>query len=444
MSRPIAYGIDFGTTNTLLSVARDDGAELLEVDGNSELLPSVIYLHRDAIRSAGTGATRQYSYTGAARHRCGSCSLVRRDRRGVVLGTDCHAYRAGSGCHDSRLITEMKRALADSEYDETHSWARTFDTPDIIATIFRALKRAADKAVGDDVKRAVIGHPVAFEGAQGRGFADKQRMAKSRLRMAAQQAGFSEVELLEEPAAAVSLEDEDGIVLAADFGGGTFDVSIIDITGAKGRVRALAGVPVGGEDFDGLLFQHALFPVLGLEDGDGLPIPNRYRSAFGRRSRAIRMLTDRDLPAILADAQRCSGSRQGIQRLRQIVDRGWIYDLYRAVEEAKQRLSEAEATRVQFDRAGVELDVPVTRRAFEQWISPRLTRVQQTVLDALGQANLAAEDVDLVVCTGGSSRIPAFQTLLEDLFGAEKIRQRDPYATIALGLGLHARRLWRE
>lgn len=75
-------------------------------------------------------------------------------------------------------------------------------------------------------------------------------------------------------------------------------------------------------------------------------------------------------------------------------------------------------------------------------IGESLAIVRRTIMDALDQANLTPQDVELVACTGGSSQIPAFQSLLAELFGAEKIRQREPYSAIAIGLGLYARRLW--
>ncbi|PRX50868.1 putative chaperone protein [Prauserella shujinwangii] len=439
MSKPIAYGIDFGTTNTLLSVARDDAVDLLAVDGDSELLPSLVYLHRQPLRSAGTEAVRQYVLTARNQTRCGSCSLVHRTKNGPV--TKCQAYTRGAGCFDSRLVSEMKRELAAADRDHTHSWARDFDYPDLVSTIFRALKRRADAAVGANVERVMVGHPVAFEGADGEKFADLQRLAKARIRMAARRAGFAEVELLEEPSAATLLEADEGMVLTADFGGGTFDVSIIELTATTGVVKALAGAPVGGTDLDGILFRRALFPVLGLADDGRKGLPNRYRNRFSRRDKALRTLGDADLAPILSELQR-DGGFHGVEKLRAIIDNGWINELYDAVETAKRELSVETATTIRFDRPGVDIRVNVTRKQFEQWISRELSRVRQAVLDALTQAGLTADQIDLAACTGGSSLLPAFRRDLTDVFGEEKIEQREPYSAIALGLGLHARTLW--
>lgn len=443
MNAPIAYGIDFGTTNTLLSVATEDSVDLLAIDGASELLPSLVYLHRKPLRSAGQDAVRQYVLTARNRTRCGHCSLVDYTENGAV--TKCRAYQRDSGyCFDSRMISEIKRALADTDRESTHSWARDFDFPDLVAIIFRELKRRADRAVGCNVSRVVIGHPVAFEGATGTGFAKKQRLAKARLKMAAEHANFTDVRFLEEPSAATLLEADEGTVLSADFGGGTFDVSIIELTSAAGHVRALSGATVGGADLDGKLFRHTMFAELGLAEGGGARrIPNRYRTAFSRRDKAVRVLGDAEFTHVLSDLRR-EGGLQGSERLQRLVDNAWVHDLYDAVEHAKCELSQASRTRIRFDRPGVDIDVDVTRSDFEGWITRELQLVRKALQDALDQAQLTPGDVDLVACTGGSSQLPAFKNVLVDMFGAGKVHEREPYSAIALGLGLHARRLWHE
>ncbi len=443
MNRPIAYGIDFGTTNSLLSVATEDSVDLLTVDGDSELLPSLIYLHRGALRSAGSDATDQYVNTATNRTRCGSCALVKRDQEGGFSDCDHYSAKAGAGCLDSRLISEIKRTLADPGWDKTHSWARNFDSPYLVATIFKTLKRRADRRFGCDVRRVVVGHPVAFEGAEGNGFTQRQGLAKARLRKAAEEAGFTDVEMLEEPAAAILYDQDEGIVLAADFGGGTFDVSIIELTETTGRVRALAGTPVGGEQFDSLLFQHAIFPQLGLLTDGKHHLPNQFRNALGSRAGAVRVLANPGLTEALYHFN-LEGDRRGAQRLRTILNSGWIYDLYSAVEQAKCRLSEVATTRIRFDKPGVDINVEVSRQEFNRLISTKLTLVRGAIRDALEQAELTPDQIDVVACTGGSSLLPAFQTLLSDLFVADKIRQREPYSAIALGLGQHARRIWHE
>lgn len=145
-------------------------------------------------------------------------------------------------CQDARIATELKSFLADDSFTSTHSWARDFDLPEFVTTVLRELKRAADRSTGSDVRRAVIGYPVVFAGAEGPGVESRQGLALDRLVTAAQRAGFEEVEFLEEPAAAVVDERlERGLVVVVDFGGGTFDVAVVDLAPDQGEVIALQG-----------------------------------------------------------------------------------------------------------------------------------------------------------------------------------------------------------
>lgn len=431
MSEPLAYGIDFGTTNSLVTAAYRDRVDLLAVEDSSELLPSIVYLHRDEVELAGEEAERTYGAAAGSRHACGDCDLAYWDGR--EFQSDCIYARAGHGCPDARLISEIKAELSDERRDHTHSWGRNFTWADVTAIIMRELKRRADAVTGHDVKRAVVGHPVAFAGSEGQGFKRRQRLALDRLLEAAHIAGFEEVELLEEPAAAVSMEASNGLVAALDFGGGTFDVAIIDMQPDRGDVLAMQGVAVGGEDFDEELFRAKVTEVLGL-DGGGLP--SWVIEQVSRRSGAIRALSNRQLMALLASA------RGGMRLLLAILEGGHAYRLFRAIEGAKIALSKSTEARIRFDRPGIHIDVPVSRLEFEQLITPHIDLVAGQIDKALAQAGVQASDIELVVRTGGSSSIPLFVTRLEQRFRPERIVQRPPYNTIALGLALHARKVW--
>ena len=266
-SEPVAYGIDFGTTNSSIAVAYRDRIEVIPVESGStpEILPSTIYLNRDRNRAAGEEAIEQFLVTGSLKTRCGRCSLVQViDRR---RESACRQFRPGRGCHNARLISGIKSDLAETDFISTHSWAIDFTLTDLVSVIMRRLKIAADRVTGANVRRVVLGHPVVFVGAEGRQYRERQAMAEQRLRDAAVQAGFNEVVLLDEPAAAVINEDlPEGFALAADFGGGTFDVAVIKFAPDGGDIVALAGVDVGGEQFDQLLFQAKVAPVLHLND----------------------------------------------------------------------------------------------------------------------------------------------------------------------------------
>lgn len=437
--KPIAYGIDFGTTNSSIAVAHPDGIEIVDVStqGIQQILPSIVYLHREGIRAAGEEAVQQYLVTGSRKTRCGGCSLVARDRGEVY--TDCRQYKRGGGCQDARIATEVKSFLADEGFTSTHSWAQDFDLADFVTTILRQMKRTTDQLARDDVRRAVIGYPVVFAGAEGPGVQRRQRLALERLSTAAGRAGFKEVEFLEEPAAAVVDERlERGLVVVVDFGGGTFDVAVVDLSPEQGEVIALQGAAIGGERFTGLLFDSLVAPHLGL-DGAVRGIPAWLRVRLRTLGGVFGVLSNRDVPGLLRDVARHS---EEVATLERILFGGFSYHFYRAIEQAKIALSLVEHTAIEFHRPGIDISIPLTRSQFESIIAPDLNVIRGCIVAALAQARISPAEIDAVLRTGGSSAIPAFVRVLDELFDPGKVQERPVYTTVVHGLAAYSRGRW--
>lgn len=216
---PVAYGIDFGTTNSSIAVAYPDRIEYVPLDGRGEpnVMRSVVYMHRSGDRQAGADAVELFQVTGAQWTACNACDLV--ESFHGTRSSDCSQFEQGGVCGDSRLVSGIKSSLSHDNFVSTHSWATDFSLPDLVAVLMRRLKSEADRHIGADVRRVVVGHPVVFVGAEGPYFEKRQAVAEARLREAALMAGFDEVVLYEEPAAAVIGEDlAEGLVLATDFG----------------------------------------------------------------------------------------------------------------------------------------------------------------------------------------------------------------------------------
>jgi hypothetical chaperone protein len=447
-NEPVAYGIDFGTTNSTIAAAYRDRVEVIPVEseGLPEVLPSIIYLNRDRNRAAGQEAVEQFLVTGSRRTICGRCDLVE-----VIGGrreSACHQYRPGGGCHDARLISGIKSDLSETDFVSTHSWATDFTLTDLVTVIMRRLKIAADRATAADVRRVVLGHPVVFVGAEGPEYHERQALAEQRIRDAAVQAGFNEVVLLEEPAAAVINEDlREGYALAADFGGGTFDVAVIRFASDGGDVVALAGVDVGGEMFDRLLFKAKVAPALHLNDsyeirpGVVRELPNLFKNRMSTLSGLKNLLSDPSTAATLSEFQAATDGRR-LAPVDSILYSGYAYHFYQAIEQAKIQLSAAASTSIEFHRPGIDVSVPVQRDEFEQLISESMAAVRVEILRALKDADVAPENVSLVLRTGGSSSIPAFARILEEIFDPSVIQERPVYTTVAHGLAMYALGQW--
>ena len=426
--QPIGYGVDFGTSNSAIAIAYADRVDVLNIGRSrtTPTLPSFVYLHRSGLREAGAEGVKTFLSSGHEKTECWRCPLAP-----YGWDTDCRQYRKGGGCNDARLLSGVKHELAKLGFAGTNSWAVDFSVASLVSVVLKRLKREADEATESDATRLVLGHPVVFAGVDRAHPKESEEEAFRRLGEAARQAGFEEIEFLAEPVAAVIGEDDHPRVeVAVDFGGGTFDVAVMDSRGESPAVTATAGVPIGGEMLDGVLFEGVVGPALGL---DGLPywLYNDLRTASSVRL----VMADPGIPHVLSRVGGDAG-----RLVHALLYEGHAYDFYRAIEAAKIELSGSESTSVTYKPLGLE--VPLRRTTFESMIRPELDVVRQTIAGAMAQAKVSARDVDRVLVTGGSGQIPAFRGDLAAMFGEARLEQRDAFTAVVHGLAVRARQIW--
>lgn len=425
---PLGYGIDFGTSNSAVSVAYADHVDVMPLGRNrsSLTLPSFVYLHRSGRRAAGDEGVRRFLKSGHEKTDCWKCPLAP-----YGWDTDCRQYRKGGGCNDARLLSGVKHELAKVGFSGTNSWATDFSVAALVSAVLKRLKDEADSTVGQAAHRVVLGHPVVFAGADPQHRAASDAEAFSRLHDAAQEAGFTEVAFLPEPTAAVIGEPtHPGVEMAVDFGGGTFDAAVMDSRDGAPRIAGLAGVAVGGEVLDGVLFETSVGPALGLER-----LPNWLFNDLRTASSVRLLMADPGIPAILA---RIGG--RAAELAHGLLFEGHAYDFYKAIESAKIELSNSEVAELRYP--ALDLHVTLRRTTFESMIRPELDLVKQAIVDALKQARIDASEVDRVLLTGGSAYIPAFRADLAQTFGEERLEQRDAFTAVVHGLGVRAQQLW--
>ncbi len=411
MRRPVAYGIDFGTTNSSIAIAYDDYAEIVQHGREQrEMVPSVVYIDRSRLRLIGDDAVRQY--------------LVNPD------------------AESARLMWSVKYFLADDIWQGTESPEGGFLEPsDIVAIVFGELKRRADAQCGHDVRRVVLGHPVLFAGAEGSRAGQLNELARSRLTEAAFRAGFEEVALLEESQAALVGEERDaGIMASLDFGGGTFDISLIE-TDADGNQVLIAseGAVVGGD----ILTEQLFDSLLAIQLGYYTELPRGYYGAhmlpeFRSLPGAVGIVGNAQARRLLQHFIENEDKYPELAVLGEVVLGGQAYPLHRAVDDLKIALSRSRQKSLSFRRPGIEIEAAATREDFELLIRDQIDLVDDAIGRALQRAGLEADDVDLVVRTGGSSQLPAFVERVNRRFGRGKVEQRDAFVTVALGLALEA------
>jgi molecular chaperone DnaK (HSP70) len=261
---------------------------------------------------------------------------------------------------------------------------RSFTPPEISAFVLRQLKQNAEAALGGEITEAVITVPAYFNDAQRQATKDAGRIA-----------GLDVLRLVNEPTAAALAygldKRKEGIVAVYDFGGGTFDISILRLHDGIFEVLATHGdTHLGGDDIDNLLLRIALEDVAS-EWGEDL-----------------------------------SENNEAIQRLR------------RAVIEAKHQLSTLPSAHIELEFLGRRYRRELTRELFDRLITPIIDRTLQPCRLAMADASVTPEQIDEVVLVGGSTRIPLVRLAVERLFRARPHTELDPDKVVALGAAVQA------
>jgi hypothetical chaperone protein len=412
-------GIDFGTTNTVVSMVGDDGEAVLA----------------------------DFAFDGAASTTFRSCLSLRADSdqpngRLVEAGPwAIDAYQDDPA--ETRFIQSFKSFAASAAFSETVILGRRYRFEDLLSAFLLRVRAHAGAVMAQPPARLIVGRPVRFAGA----FPDPA-LALSRYEIAFRRLGVSEILYAYEPVAAAFFFarqlDADATVLVGDFGGGTSDFSIVRFT-RKGGVltsKALgqAGVGVAGDAFDYRLIDNLVSPALGkgsaYRDFDNVaPMPNRYYASFARWDQLALMRASRDMSDIRGLVRR-SLEPEKVARLVEFLDGEYGYRLYQSISRLKEALSAQSAARFVFQAGAIDIQRDVERPEFEAWIGRDLAAIDGAVDEALTTARLKPEAIDRVFLTGGSSFVPAVRALFERRFGPGKISTGAELESIAAGLAL--------
>ena len=416
-----AVGIDFGTTNSAVAVVEEDGSV------RSLSWPSAsgeVGVFRTALAVWSEGRAPR-----AVVHTAGGPQALE---------------RALSDAGNGRFVQSIKSYLGSRAFTDTRLYGRRFSIEDLVSTFLGHLAPEREALLAGTAG-IVAGRPVVFAGDN-----PDEALAVGRLGTAFAQAGFGAVDFAYEALGAAYWYardlDRDQTVLVADFGGGTSDFSVIRFSRGDGRqgAEALAhgGVGLAGDTFDYRLIDRYVAPQLGKGShyrsfDKLLPIPAYIHAAFSQ----WHQLSWLKAPATMTELrklQAASDDPEAMARLIDFVDLDLGFELYQAISAVKIRLSEVEATRLDFDSAGIRLSADVTRAEFERLIAPDLARIGQAADDTLRRAGLAQRDIDAVFTTGGTSQVPAVRRLFVERFGEEKLHTAHPLQSVASGLALYA------
>jgi len=366
-------GIDLGTTNSVVAVMEGDQPKVLINTQGSRLTPSVVAFTEKGERLVGQTAKHQ-QVTNPKNTIFSIKRFMGRRHKEVAQEEKMVPYEIVGGPDDF-----VKVKVRGKEY-----------TPEqVSAFILQDLKKTAEDYLGEKVTDAVITVPAYFNDAQRKATKDAGEIA-----------GLKVLRVLPEPTAAALVygldKKKNEKIMVFDLGGGTFDVSVLDVGDGVFEVLSINGnTHLGGDDFDEELIN--------------------YLAEEFRKQEGIDLRKD----------------AMALQRLKE------------AAEKAKIELSTAMETTVNLpfitaDQSGPKhLQTTITRTKFEQLITPLADKCRQPVLDALKDASLKPEQIDEVVLVGGSTRVPMVQRLVKELFnGKEPNRSVNPDEVVAIGAAI--------
>ncbi|WP_304325043.1 molecular chaperone DnaK [Corynebacterium frankenforstense] len=350
-----AVGIDLGTTNSVVSVLEGGEPQVIANSEGSRTTPSVVAFAKNGEVLVGQSAKNQ-----------------------AVTNVD-------------RTIRSVKRHIGDPSWHVDID-DKKYTAQEISARTLMKLKRDAESYLGEDVTDAVITVPAYFE--------DSQRQATKE---AGQIAGLNVLRIVNEPTAAalaygLEKNDDDQTILVFDLGGGTFDVSLLEIGDGVVEVRATAGDnELGGDDWDQRIVDWLV---------------EKFKGAHG-----IDLTKD----------------KMALQRLRE------------AAEKAKIELSSSQQTSINLpyitvdaDKNPLFLDETLSRAEFQRITQDLLDRTKKPFNQVLSDAELSVSEIDQVVLVGGSTRMPAVTDLVKELSGKEPNKGVNPDEVVAVGAALQA------
>jgi molecular chaperone DnaK len=373
MSRVV--GIDLGTTNSCVAVIDGDAPAVIANSEGSRTTPSVIGFAQSGERLVGQAARRQ-AMTNAEN----TIYAVKR-----LMGRKFEDEEV------QRHLLTCPYEIVAAENGDAHVRVRgrDYSPPELSALVLQKMRQTAEDWLGEPVTEAVVTVPAYFDDGQRQATKDAGRIA-----------GMNVLRIVNEPTAAAlayGIETEGAQRVAVyDLGGGTFDISILELEGGVFRVRSTAGDTfLGGEDFDNAIVEHLLAQFAAQNDGMDL-----------------------------------RGDRMALQRLKE------------AAEKAKIELSSGEQTEINlpFIAAGSggprHLQLVLERHGLEELVEPLVQQTLEPCKRALEDAGMTARDIDVVILVGGQTRMPRIHSLVAEMFGKEASRRVNPDEVVAVGAAI--------
>lgn len=408
------YGIDFGTTNSALSIFDEDKNEIIDTIS----IPSLIYFTETK-------------------------SII--DGENYVVGEKAiNAYLADN--MKGRFIKSIKQILSRSTFTETRIHNKRYTAADLITLILKDLKAKADHITGINCDKAIIGRPVFFDDDN----TQKDTLAQTRLKKAAENAGFTNVRFQFEPiGAAFAYEKTINTkerVLVADLGGGTTDFTYLvldpDKVGSKDRKNdmiASGGIYIGGDSLDSAFMWDKGTPYFGKNTtyeatpGKVLNVP---KSLFANICTWDKMnfFNGLKIQKEIEEYYYYSKNDPKFKNLITLIENNLGYSLFRSIEKTKIELSEKELSNFSYSNREIEIDEAISLQQYNAIIEKDVLKIENYLNQFMDTYKISPEEIDCLFLTGGTSMVAAIQQLFKSKFPHIPLNSGDNFKSVAKGL----------
>ncbi|GGI76783.1 molecular chaperone [Shewanella gelidii] len=441
-------GFDYGSANCAVGIIQNGQVELVKITADSAYMPSMLYaMDRELIAEAVLRILPKNQQAEYSQARSAQLSLAKRVRHELDLDVDEVGVFVGEQALEAYLDMPEEGFYVRSPKSFLGATGLRAEQiglfEDIVTLMMHHVKCKAELQTHQTLTHAVIGRPVNFQAIGGE---DSNQQAQSILRIAANRAGFSQVEFLFEPiAAGMDYEarlTQDKTVLVVDVGGGTTDCSMVRMgpshchkTERAQDFLGHSGQRIGGNDLDIALAMYGIMPKMGLHSDlvTGRPMPSKpFWNAVAvndiSAQRDFATLTSRkNIESLIKDAQQ----PQKLQRLLKVQQQQLGYLIVRQAELSKIALSDAQQTVIDLTCIEANLETSASQSILAQAVTAPMSKVISLMKDVVAQAGV---EPDLVYVTGGTAKSPVIYNQISRLFPETEVVIGDHFGSVTAGL----------
>ncbi|PIR04945.1 MAG: hypothetical protein COV57_01765 [Candidatus Liptonbacteria bacterium CG11_big_fil_rev_8_21_14_0_20_35_14] len=410
MNDSIYCGLDFGTSNSAISVINESGVFLNE----NYIMPSLIFFPK-------TG--------------------------GIFIGNEA-IEKCINEKYKGRLIQSFKNFLSDPLFDKTRIGDYHFSLEDLISIIMKDLKENMECFLDKEIDSVVLGRPAQFSDD-----AERDLIAEERLINSAKLSGFKKIAIQIEPIAAAldyefNLESEE-LVLVGDFGGGTSDFTIMKLSkenikkkDRKEDIIGTSGINIAGDFFNSSIMWEKIAKHFGLgakyesTSGKVMDVPTALLWHLREWHKLPFLDNPQDKGLINRLLMTCN-NKDAIVRFKQVIDNQLGFGLFQSIDKAKCNLSQEDNSKILFTSDFFSIEERIKSNELDLIIEDELADIDEAISNLLKSVSLSNENIDSVFLTGGSSHLTQIQEIFKKRFGFNKIkRQGSGFVNVSNGLAL--------